>query len=142
MKQTTDFYKSYYVNQAKQKGGNLPAFHGARTQHGYGIGNWLKGLFRWAIPKVTTGAKALGRAAAKESVGLAQDVMNGEDFKKALANRAQKAGRSAYQDLTSQNPPQSGQQGKGRKRKAPAKPRQSQSAKKQKTSQQKFPLLK
>ena len=40
------FYEQYYVDQAKQKGGNLPAFHGARFQRGYGLGSIFKGLFR------------------------------------------------------------------------------------------------
>ena len=42
-------YEQYYVDQAKQKGGNLPAFHGARFQRGYGLGSIFKGLFRWAM---------------------------------------------------------------------------------------------
>ena len=36
------FYEQYYVDQAKQKGGNLPAFHGARIQRGKGLGSILK----------------------------------------------------------------------------------------------------
>ena len=42
-------YEQYYVDQAKQKGGNLPAFHGGRFQRGYGLGSIFKGLFRWAL---------------------------------------------------------------------------------------------
>ena len=43
-------YEQYYLDQAKQKGGNLPAFHGVRSQHGYGLGGIFRGLFRWAMP--------------------------------------------------------------------------------------------
>ena len=43
-------YEEYYLNQTKQKGDNLPAFHGARFQQGYGLGSIFKGLFRWAMP--------------------------------------------------------------------------------------------
>ena len=35
-------YEQYYLDQAKQKGGNLPAFHGARFQRGYGLGSITK----------------------------------------------------------------------------------------------------
>ena len=54
-------YEQYYLNQAKQMGGNLPAFHGARSQRGYGLGSIFKGLFRWATPHLKQGAKALGK---------------------------------------------------------------------------------
>ena len=43
-------YEEYYLNQAKLKGGNLPAFHSARFQRGYGLGSIFKGLFRWVMP--------------------------------------------------------------------------------------------
>ena len=53
-------YAQYYVNQAKQKGGSLPAFDGARFQRGYGLGSILRGLFRWAMPHLQQGAKVCG----------------------------------------------------------------------------------
>ncbi|CAH3181869.1 unnamed protein product [Porites lobata] len=56
-------YEQYYVNQAKQKGGNLPAFHGARFQNGYGLGSIFRGLFRWAMPHLQQGAKVIGKKA-------------------------------------------------------------------------------
>ena len=56
-------YEQYYVNQAKQKGGSLPAFHGARFQHGYGLGSIFRGLFRWAMPHLQQGAKVSGKKA-------------------------------------------------------------------------------
>ena len=54
-------YEEYYLNHAKQKGGNLPAFHGARFQQGYGLGFIFKGLFRWAMPHLQQGAKVQGK---------------------------------------------------------------------------------
>ena len=42
-------YEQYYVDQARQKGGNLPAFHGSRFQQGYVLGSIFKGMFRWAM---------------------------------------------------------------------------------------------
>ena len=38
-------YEECYLNQAKQKGGNLPAFHGSRSQQGYGLGSIFKRCF-------------------------------------------------------------------------------------------------
>ena len=55
------FYEQYYVDQAKQKGGNLPAFHGARFQRGYGLGSIFKGLFRWAMSQLQQGGKVIGK---------------------------------------------------------------------------------
>ena len=55
------FYEQYYVDQAKQKGGNLPAFQGARFQRGYGLGSIFKGLFRWVMPHLQQGAKVIGK---------------------------------------------------------------------------------
>ena len=55
------FYEQYYVDQAMQKGRNLPAFHGARFQRCHGLGSIFKGLFRWAMPHLQQGAKMIGK---------------------------------------------------------------------------------
>ena len=81
-------YEEYYLNQAKPKGGNLPAFHGSRFQQGYGLGSICKGLFRWAIPRLQQGAKLLGKKALQTGVQVAQDVLEGEDVDTALAKRS------------------------------------------------------
>ena len=78
-------YEQYYLDQAKQKGGNLPAFHGTRFQRGYGLGSIFKGLFRWAVPHLQQGAKMLGKKALQEGVNVAQDVLAGENFSTAVA---------------------------------------------------------
>ena len=67
--------EEYYLNQAKQKGGNLPAFHGAQFQRGYGLGSIFKGLFRWAMPHLQQGAKVLGKKALQTGFQVAQDVL-------------------------------------------------------------------
>ncbi len=139
-----DFYKTYYINQAAQKGGNLPAFQGALSQRGYGIGSWLKGLYRWAVPKVSSAASAVGRAALKEGAGLAQDVLSGENVKESAVKRLKQTGKRAFNDMTSQNASQS-QTGagrkKGRKRKATSKSVTLASTKKRKTSPTEYPLF-
>ena len=101
-------YEQYYLDQAKQKGGNLPAFHGARFQRGYGLGSIFRGLFRWAVPHLQQGAKMLGKKALQTGVSVAQDVLAGENLKTATKKRAKQA-----LGLPSQN---SRQAGAGQKR--------------------------
>ena len=76
-------YEQYYLDQAKQKGGNLPAFHGARFQREYGLGSIFKGLFRWAVPHLQQGAKMLDKKALQTGVQVAQDVLAEENVKTA-----------------------------------------------------------
>ena len=106
-------YEEYYLNQAKQKRGNLPAFQGARFQRGYGLGSIFRGLFRWAVPHLKQGAEMLGKKALQTGVNVAQDVLAGENLKTAVKRQGKKA-----LGLTSQNSPQSGAGKKGTKRKA------------------------
>ena len=106
-------YEEYYLNQAKQKGGNLPAFHGARFQRGYGLGSIFKGIFRWAMPHLQQGAKMLGKRTLQTGVDVAQDVLGGEYVKTATKKRAKQA-----LGLPSQNPSQSGGGRKAIKRRA------------------------
>lgn len=95
-------YEQYYLDQAKQKGGNLPAFHGVRSQRGYGLRGIFRGLFRWAKPHLRQGAKVLGKKALQTGVNVAQDVIDGKDIKAAVSKRAEQA----LGDITSQNSPQ------------------------------------
>ena len=96
-------YEQYYLDQAKKKSGNLPAFHGARFQRGYGLGSIFRGLFRWAVPHLQQGAKMLGKKALQTGVSVAQDVLAGENLKTATKKRVKQA-----LGLPSQNSPQSG----------------------------------
>ena len=82
-------YEQYYVDQARQKQGNLPAFHGPRFQQGYGLG--CKGLFCWAMPHLKEGAKVLGKNALQTEVQVAQDVLAGNNVNTALAKRNKEA---------------------------------------------------
>ena len=84
-------YEEYYLNQAKQKGGNLPAFHGARFQQGYGLGSIFKGLFHWVMPHLQQGAKVLGKKALQTGAKVAQDVLEGNNVNTALAKRSKEA---------------------------------------------------
>ena len=71
-------YEQYYIDQAKQQGGSLPAFHGARFQRGYGLGSIFRGLFRFAVPHLQQGTKMLGKKALQTGVDVAQDVLEGK----------------------------------------------------------------
>ena len=86
-----NFYEQHCINQAKQKGGNLPAFHGAQLQQGYGLGNISRGLFRWAVPHLQQGAKVLGKKALQTGANVVQDVLAGENFSTAVAKRGKQA---------------------------------------------------
>ena len=96
-------HKEYYLNQAKQKGGNLPAFHGAWFQEGYGLGSIFRGLYRWAVPHLQQSAKALGKKALQSCVNVAQDVLAGENLKQRSLSRVvfyiKKAGFCWYNNL-------------------------------------------
>ena len=120
-------YEQYYVDQAKQKGGNLPAFHGARFQRGYGLGSIFKGLFRWAMPHLQQGAKVIGRKALQTGVNVAQDVLGGDNIKTAISKQAKQAIGNMTQSGTGQ---------KGTKRKAQGSKISSPPGKKAKTSPQ------
>ena len=131
-------YEQYYVDQARKKGGNLPAFHGARFQRGHGLGSIFKGLFRWAMSHLQQGAKVVGKKALQTGVNVAQDVLGGDNIKTAISKQA----KQAIGNMTSQKS-QQGQSGAGKKaikRKAQGSTISSPPGKKAKTSpQQKKP---
>ena len=128
-----EYFKNYYHQQAQQKGGHLPSFHGGMVQHGYGLGSFLKGIYRWAVPHISSGIKTVGRHALKQGVGVAQDVLDGESIGDSLTHR----GKKAIGSLISQNATQKGGGKKRIKRKAPTKRTSRSSTKKRKTSQPK-----
>lgn len=103
------FYEQYCVDQAKQKGGNLPAFHGAGFQRGYGLGSIFKGLFRWAMSQLQWGGKVIGKKALQTGVNVAQDVLDGDNIKTAVSKSTKQA-----LDLPAQNSLQR-QSGAGKK---------------------------
>ena len=125
------FYEQYYLDQAKQKGGNLPAFHGARFQRGYGLGSIFRGLYRWAGPHLQEGAKMPGKKALQTGVDVAQDVLAVKNLKTATKKRAKQA-----LGLPSQDFPQSGAGKNGTKRKAQPRKNSSPPGRKRKTSPQ------
>ena len=104
------FYEQYHVDQAKQKCGNLPAFHGARFQQGYVVGSIFKGLFRWAMPHFQQSAKLIGKKALQTGFNVAQDVVHGDNIKTTIRKQA----KQAIDNKTSQKSQQA-QSGAGKK---------------------------
>ena len=85
-------YDDYY---ARQVGGALPYFTGARVQRGHGFGSLFSGLLRSVAPLIRRGAVALGKRALSTGVQIAGDVVAGKNIKKAAKRRATAAGRDA-----------------------------------------------
>ena len=87
-------YDDYY---ARQVGGALPYFTGARVQRGHGFGSLFSGLLRTVAPLIKRGAVALGKRALATGAQIAGDVVAGKNVKKAAKRRATAAGRNLMQ---------------------------------------------
>ena len=98
-------HANYYDQQA---GHGLPVFAGASFQRGHGLGSLFGGLVRMAMPLLKTGAKRLGKEALKAGVGVAGDVLSGQNVKTSMKRHATQAARRTVR--------------KGIKRKATLKP--------------------
>ena len=94
-------YDNYFKNQV---GSGLPVFIGRG-----GLGNVLSGLFRSVIPIMKRGGKALLKEGVRTGLGVAQDVMDGSNFKTAVKRRASQAGRrmvdTAVNEMSGGAPP-------------------------------------
>lgn len=99
-------------------GHGLETFVGEVNQDGYGLGNFLAGLFRKAVPLLskhvlpvlkTTAVKA-GKNLLRSGANVAKDVILEEkNFKESLKRRAKTGLQDLISDITS------GQQGQGRR---------------------------
>lgn len=94
---------SYYC--ARQAGGPLPYFVGARVQCGQRLGSVLGGLLRSAMPLIKRGAVTLGKRALKNGVHIADDVMSSQNIKTAAKRHATEAGKDLLSGLLSTPPP-------------------------------------
>ena len=95
-------YDDYY---ARQVGGTLPYFTGARVQRGHRFGSLFSGLLRSVAPLIKRGALALGKRALTTGAQIAGDVVAGQNVKKAAKRRATAAGRDLIQSLLASPPP-------------------------------------
>ena len=94
-------YDDYY---ARQVGGALPYFTGARVQRGHGFGSLFSGLLRTVAPLIRRGAVVLGKRALTTGAQIAGDVVAGKNIKKAAQRRATAAGRHLMQSLLNTPP--------------------------------------
>lgn len=78
-------FRDYYVSQAGS--GVSHVYGGVGHQRGHGIGSFLGGLFRRALPFLKSGLKVVGREAAKTGVGVLGDVLNDVPIKTAFHDR-------------------------------------------------------
>ena len=83
-------YDDYY---ARQVGGALPYFTGARVQRGHGFGSLFSGLLRSVAPLIRRGAVALGKRALTTGAQIASDVVAGQNVKKAAKQTTTTIGR-------------------------------------------------
>ena len=95
-------YDDYY---ARQVGGALPYFTGARVQRGHGFGSLFSGLLRSVAPLIKRGALALGKRVLTTGAQIAGDVVAGQNVKKVAKRRATAAGRDLMQSLLATPPP-------------------------------------
>ena len=95
-------YDDYY---ARQVGGALHYFTGARVQRGHGFGSLFSGLLRTVAPLIRRGAVALGKRALTTGAQIAGDVVAGKNVKKAAKRRATDAGRKLMHSLLNTPPP-------------------------------------
>lgn len=87
-------YDNYYDSQVGGGGGVEHVYTGSPYQRGHGgIGSFLKGLFRRALPFLKRGARAVGKEAFRAGVNIIDDVSeNKATFKEALRTRARESG--------------------------------------------------
>src|SRR5277367_1284114 len=113
-------YASYYVNQV---GSGLPGFQGIRYQRGHGF---FGRLFSSVVPLLKQVLPALGKRILPSAVGLAQDIIAGENVKQSTLSRLKEAGTNvADEGLDILKSKLSGQSRRrvNRKRRAKSKPR-------------------
>ena len=98
----------------QQKGNG---FDGMPYQRGYGLGSVLGGLFRSVLPMAKSALKSVGKEALRTGVGIASDVLSGQDLKTAAETRAKHAGRVLLDKAQEKLEQQQNRQGMKRKRK-------------------------
>jgi len=93
-------YEDYY---ARQNGGEMSVFAGARTQRGHGLGSMLGGLFRRILPFLKSGAKFLAPKVMKAGMQITDDVVAGKSFKESVKERVPGAIKEAMSGVNLQS---------------------------------------
>ena len=82
-KKRINVYDQYYQTQA---GNGMPYFQGNPYQRGHGIGSFLGGLFRGALPLLKSGARAIGKELLQCGINVLDDLPD-KDLKESLNER-------------------------------------------------------
>ena len=89
-------YKDYYI-RSQFGSGLLPAYGGVPRQKGHSLGSFLGGLFKSAIPLLSTVGKSVAKTAGKAllstGAGVLSDVLSGQSMKSSISNRSKAAGK-------------------------------------------------
>ena len=83
-------YDDYY---ARQVGGALPYFTGARVQRGHGFGSLFSGLLRTVAPLIKPRCCRFWKRALATGAQIAGDVVAGKNVKKAAKRTPPPAGK-------------------------------------------------
>lgn len=83
-------FDDYYTKQAGNGIGQVYA--GTAFQRGSGVGSFLSGLFRKALPFLYTGARAVGKEALKSGLGILEDIENNKPVKESVVTRIRSGG--------------------------------------------------
>ena len=67
-----------------QRGDGLPVFEGIRYQRGRGLGSFLGGLARVAVPILKKAAKKGSQEALKAGIEIAKDISRGKSLKRSI----------------------------------------------------------
>ncbi len=82
-----DHITEFYLHQA----GGGQYYAGSSFQKGHGIGSWLGGLFRTVLPLLKSGAKAVGKEAARAGAHVLADVVSGDPVGESAKRHAGEA---------------------------------------------------
>lgn len=91
------FYQNYFDHHQTGGGNAISSgisriYVGSPYQRGHGIGKFLGGLFRKAIPLLTRGTKAVGREALRTGLNVLTDVAQSVPLKESVRKRVKESG--------------------------------------------------
>ena len=96
-----DMYEDYY---ARQSGGEMPVYVGARFQRGHGLGSILSGLFRRVLPFFRNNAKNFATNLLQTGAEVVGDVFdNNKKISESLKERVPQGIKRTVQNLEFQS---------------------------------------
>ena len=84
------YYDDYFMNQIGR--GRIKIFVGSPNQKGHGIGSFLGGIFRKALPYMRKGVQIIGKEAARAGTNILTDIASHNiPIKKAVRLRTKES---------------------------------------------------